>query len=229
MMTTMVLSREFQFIERIEHLSELRVGETHRRVVAVADLALGLLIERAAGIRLAEDLVVRVKGDVRRVLGPRGGVDGGDVLAVIQVPVALRHLVRRVRLEEAEREEERLRLFRQRAQFLDGEVRGYGVKTRLVRHIAVFAERGPWRGSAATERRRASQALLRRAARATIRHASFLKSLRIAVAAQHLADAHGGVAVPHEPLRNGDRIRDADRRDTSSCSKCRANPAGARS
>jgi hypothetical protein len=50
---------ELEFIERIQHAAKLRVGETHRGIVAVADLSLRFLIKRAVGIRLAEDFVVR--------------------------------------------------------------------------------------------------------------------------------------------------------------------------
>jgi len=92
---------EIEFIECIQHLVELCVGETHCGIVTMTDLELGLLLERAVGSWLAEDFVIGVKGDLGCVARACGRLDGRDIPAAVHIPEALRHLVRRVWFEDA--------------------------------------------------------------------------------------------------------------------------------
>ncbi len=68
---------EFKFIKRIQHAAKLLIGETHRRIVAVSDLGLRFVIDRAAGTHLTEYFMVRVKGYIGALRGRVAGSMAG--------------------------------------------------------------------------------------------------------------------------------------------------------
>src|SRR5262245_23531521 len=125
-------------VERSEDFAELRVEEADIGKIAVADLG-GLLGRERNLVRgSAADFAAVVKSEFRSSCRPRG-IQSRQLRPLVQVPILFRGVERRMRLPEADGQEERLSFYlAQHANGLGGHA---AVVVGLIRHVAAFALR----------------------------------------------------------------------------------------